>query len=784
VLADGSTNNASGVQPEAEKMIPDLPWEQRSDWINVKTDVTPAAKGDGIADDTEALQAAFKMIDWNSKSKTHTIYLPAGTYRITRTLFLGGAQGKGGVFGGMIIGNGRSTRIVWDGETGGVMIKDLGFMMGCHTGYILDGRGKAATGLLHAGLMFETNMLYRHMAFRNLTGEGISMGRKHEGNCESSEAVYDNCLFEHCGIGVDLVEYNDYDITFTACEFRDCGQGIVNTCGNIYVFDSHFERSTVRDILSDGGQGSTVRRCTSLVSKLFLEYFDSVCPIVIQDCRIDGWSDRRGAILLNGAPVALFDCVIGNPATKLLPEALRSRCPIWPVRIVGKETQRLIISDNFITVKGKLEPLSRKNILSGNALGFDGGRVYEIPAGERHGSLSSATQSFLKTSVPMPGKIFDAKRDFGAKGDGLTDDTAAIQKTIDAARAQGRDALAFLPVGTYRITNTLEVTGANYRLGGNGLRSAITWAGAPGGTSVHVADPDHVTIEHLSIGFDTNTKNENDILQTSSGTKPSAVCYDRIFVFNPVYNQITWGGEDLSRKRGLRLEGLKKDDTVLVRYIHGNFHCVDSAAATILCNASFNTGHIVVEGKGKDRGGFLGFLVKLGVCENTTLTVQDSHSLVISALYMESDYNCIRLEGAAGDPAGRITIQGAKAQCEKTAFAGNNYHGEFTLGPDMLFLMNPAKFECQGDNPLEIVFLGLYAYAADPVLKIGSNVKLHCVGNEGSDGKTVGYDCPPSIMDTDLKAAIPQISRSFDDLRKLGELDLKLNHANGSKTNE
>ena len=33
-------------------MIPDLPWEKRSDWIDVKTDVTPRATGDGIADDT------------------------------------------------------------------------------------------------------------------------------------------------------------------------------------------------------------------------------------------------------------------------------------------------------------------------------------------------------------------------------------------------------------------------------------------------------------------------------------------------------------------------------------------------------------------------------------------------------------------------------------------------------------------------------------------------------------------------------------------------------------
>lgn len=40
---------------------------------------------------------------------------------------------------------------------------------------------------------------------------------------------------------------------------------------------------------------------------------------------------------------------------------------------------------------------------------------------------------------------------FGAKGDGLTDDTKAIQRAIDSKSA------LFLPSGTYRITNTLNI---------------------------------------------------------------------------------------------------------------------------------------------------------------------------------------------------------------------------------------------------------------------------------------------------------------------------------------
>jgi hypothetical protein len=47
-------------------------------------------------------------------------------------------------------------------------------------------------------------------------------------------------------------------------------------------------------------------------------------------------------------------------------------------------------------------------------------------------------------------------KSYGAIGDGVTDDTSAIQRAIDAAQSTG--SLLFVPAGNYQITDTLQIT--------------------------------------------------------------------------------------------------------------------------------------------------------------------------------------------------------------------------------------------------------------------------------------------------------------------------------------
>jgi hypothetical protein len=78
--------------------------------IDVKRDC--GAKGDGVADDTQALQSAIERV--GGKDYTRFIYLPAGTYRITRTLVLKppGDGKEGAMVGPWLWGEDRAKTVI------------------------------------------------------------------------------------------------------------------------------------------------------------------------------------------------------------------------------------------------------------------------------------------------------------------------------------------------------------------------------------------------------------------------------------------------------------------------------------------------------------------------------------------------------------------------------------------------------------------------------------------------------------------------------------------------
>ncbi len=78
-------------------------------------------------------------------------------------------------------------------------------------------------------------------------------------------------------------------------------------------------------------------------------------------------------------------------------------------------------------------------------------------AGQSSSGLVSG--AYFSMSKPLyadqPASAFLSARDSGAKGDGVTDDTAALQHTINAALANGQ--IAFIDAGVYLVKNTITI---------------------------------------------------------------------------------------------------------------------------------------------------------------------------------------------------------------------------------------------------------------------------------------------------------------------------------------
>src|SRR5215472_16480468 len=80
----------------------------------------------------------------------------------------------------------------------------------------------------------------------------------------------------------------------------------------------------------------------------------------------------------------------------------------------------------------------------------------------------------------------NVKTNYGAVGDGVTDDTAAIQKGLNALGPT--NPTLYFPAGTYRITQTLSLASQMHVnvIGQDPATTTILWAGASGGTMLYL----------------------------------------------------------------------------------------------------------------------------------------------------------------------------------------------------------------------------------------------------------------------------------------------------------
>jgi len=748
IMAAEALPSAAAAPPE----IPALQWEERSDWINVKTDISPKAIGDGQADDTIAIQSAFTQVRDGS-----VLYFPPGTYRITAPLVLKNGTGARWI-GGLIIGSGRDTKWIWDGPGDGPLLTLNGMAYTRFVGFELNGRGRAGVGFhYHATQGFQTEVTHRHLAFRGFTNSAILEAHPNEGHA-LAETTFENCLFENCERGVAFLQFNDYDFTFDGCEFRRCGIGIDCNHGNFYVRNCHFEGSQIVDIRDGSEHCSSIRRSTSMGSRAFVLRQSSVASLTLQDCHVEDWKNPEGAVLLSRPPVLIFDCVFTGPPQD------RNQAGLAPVR-VAHAGQRLLVSGNQVRGAPTLTQGAQPMLIS-------------IPSGERQGVIRSANRGFLKEKVQLPGRVFDARRDFGAKGNGRADDTIAVQRTIDAAAIAAGNAIAYLPTGNYVITNTLRISGKNFFVGGSGWCTKLIWKGPEGGVMVEVRDAHHVTLEDLMVGaHDAGSMNNSIDIHQAGSTGATRMTYDGVYVFG-MYQKAPL-------RKGLQFTNLGENEVVIMPHVQGNLRFINCAQATVLANCSYE-GSVVVEGKDKARAGLLGFQTRLATLVTHGLYLRDSHNIVMSDFYIEQADNGYFFEGTMGDPPGRATLTGAKFQsftsedpAKNNMLDIRNYRGQIAVGPYQ-FYQEPKRMRMkqEGSSPVDLIVWGSSWYGAKPDPQLGIAGRLSAAGNEfyGSAPEADPVIERMFFRESEAETVLAKLSFALDDLRRLGETDLRLNH--------
>jgi hypothetical protein len=295
---------------------------------------------------------------------------------------------------------------------------------------------------------------------------------------------------------------------------------------------------------------------------------------------------------------------------------------------------------------------------------------------------------------------------------------------------------------------------------------------------VEVRSPQHLALEDLMIGsHDLGPMNNAiDVHQAGTGG-PSHMTYDGVYAYG-MYQKEPF-------RKGMVFTGLGDKDVVLLPHVQGNLRFTDCGRATVLANCSYE-GSVVVEGKERDRGGLLGFQTRLATVVTYGLYLRDNQSIVMSDFYVEQADNGYLFEGGADGPPGRATIGGAKFHSFASDDPRKNnildirgYRGELFIGPYQ-FYQEPKRMRMrqQGGGPLELFLIGCSWYGARPDVTLGPGGKLVVVGNEsygtGKDGEPFTDAAP--FKQSPTEADLARIGRALDDLRRLGEQDLRLNH--------
>ncbi|KAJ8607486.1 hypothetical protein MRB53_040258 [Persea americana] len=412
-------------------------WCERSKSFHLYKRLTLTIRQDGVSDDTAAINAAISSGNRcapgscsSSTTQPAVVYFPAGTYSVSSSII--------DYYYTQIIGNPNCLPI---------LKATSGFSSGSNIG-IIDADPYQSSGNLAWG---STNVFYRQI--RNLiidttavpansalagihwpTAQATSIqnvrfdmgqGSQHVGlfiesgsagflndltfnggtiglNVGNQQYTMRNLIFNNVGTAINQIW--DWGWTYSGIQINNCGVGIA----------------------MDGKDGNGNQNVGSVT---FLDSTISNTPIGVKTSRSSTSGPPSGGSL-----------IIENVNLNNVPTAVQGSDGVLLAGTTGSTTIAAWGQGHSYAPNG---PSTFQNTINGN----------NRPAGLLSGSSYYARSKPGYESIPLSG--FISARSAGAKGDGHTDDTQALQQAINDAQSQGK--VLYVDHGDYVVTSTLTI---------------------------------------------------------------------------------------------------------------------------------------------------------------------------------------------------------------------------------------------------------------------------------------------------------------------------------------
>eukprot|EP01047_Picozoa_sp_COSAG01_P027037 COSAG01_NODE_1768_length_9274_cov_3.118583_8_plen_1187_part_00 len=607
---------------------------------------------------------------------------------------------------------------------------------------------------------------------------------------------------------------------------------------NMYVRNSRFENNGFQfqhrvgpavyvyegaDIALAKSAGASVRRCVSVNSTRFVVSPGSGAssPTTIEGNVIDSW---RGHAAISGdlrGPYLLLDNMFTNGTGSVPPYDPRCNpddfwCGVpmafspwhttnaWTILAGNTINGKAVTSEELLPCaddRAGHSPTAQSNQRIPKCSAQTNLFKRDLQASAPTMGLSSESR-FLKSHWPVPTSLVDA-RDHGCNGT-ETDSTACVQATIDAAAAKGAGTAAYFAARSYSVSKPIHITAGNYTVLGSGFKTQFVWKAAqsadPAVVVVHGAGGKGLRLMHFEVqsggkamSFDTKILHDGASAGSRIDSTVPTVSSSSPTLYDEVYTSVPGAG--MWNATGVAVRNLAHGDTVHFVHLDGNLLIADSARGTVFLNfmiqGSLNVSGSVQPAPDRSYPSVAAATV-VGLTDHD-INVMDDQSVVITDYYSEqikTGHLWMSGSGKSDGTPGRVTISAVKSDCYTSSeITVHNYHGTLVYANSLFFEGPPIAIKQSGTVAVNITLLGNGFNGSSSKEALLWKLDAGGKGRNSAIGNLVPcMNCKPAFpallypettaAETKGGAATTNgtISGAIDDWRKLGRLDLLLNH--------